>query len=95
MAYGTGSLTVCVVCVLRTGSYRRRRRRQENARTQRLKDQREGLVQARRQGREVRYSLVAERLEELHNELSAYLQHLITVHKDRSTESPTAGTSKS
>lgn len=54
-----------------------------------------GLVQARRQGREVRYSLVSNRLEELHNELSTYLQHLINVHNDRSTGSPDAGTAKS
>ncbi len=54
-----------------------------------------GLVRARRQGREVRYSLVADRLEALHDELNTYLEHLITVHNARSAERPEAGTAKS
>ena len=53
-----------------------------------------GLVRARRQGREVRYSLVAERLEELHEELTTYLQHLAQVHNTQSAERPKSGAAK-
>ncbi len=53
-----------------------------------------GLVRARRQGREVRYSLVAGRLEELHDELSTYLRHLVNIHNAKSTERPEAGATK-
>ena len=42
-----------------------------------------GLVQARRYGREVRYSLDVERLLEAHHELTAYVQQLGAVRTER------------
>ncbi len=54
-----------------------------------------GLVQARREGRLVKYSLVADRLEALHQELTTYLEHLVTEQKAHTSERPDSGAATS
>lgn len=54
-----------------------------------------GLVRARREGRLVKYSLVADQLEAQHQELTTYLEHLVTVQKAHTADRPDSGTARS
>ena len=54
-----------------------------------------GLVRARREGRLVKYSLVADRLEALHQELTTFLDHLGTAHHAHTPERPDTGATTS
>jgi DNA-binding transcriptional ArsR family regulator len=54
-----------------------------------------GLVRARREGRLVKYSLVADQLEALHQELTTYLEHLVTVHTAHTSDRPNSGAARS
>lgn len=54
-----------------------------------------GLVRARREGRLVKYSLVAEQLETQHQELTTYLEHLVTVQKAHTAERSDSGAARS
>ena len=54
-----------------------------------------GLVRARREGRLVKYSLVADNLEALHQELTTYLEHLVTEQKAHTSERPDSGAATS
>ena len=54
-----------------------------------------GLVRARREGRLVKYSLVADQLEALHQELTTYLEHLVTVQKAHTSDRPDSGAARS
>ena len=54
-----------------------------------------GLVRARREGRLVKYSLVADQLEALHQELTTYLEHLVTVQRAHTADRPDSGAVRS
>lgn len=54
-----------------------------------------GLVRSRREGRLVKYSLVSDRLEALHSELTTYLEHLVTVQEAHTAERPDSGAADS